>query len=92
MDGVFPGRPQSFRHNVDQWTTAAQDEWEWRRTDEKVSAIYSKIVQLQESGTVFQLRRIFVRTTTSFIAYWKTVFENARETRYVVACLLKFFK
>ena len=29
VDGVFPGRPQSFR------TTAAQDEREWRRTAEQ---------------------------------------------------------
>ena len=37
VDGVFPGRPQSFRHqrNADQWTTAAQDEREWRRTAEQ---------------------------------------------------------
>ena len=38
VDGVFPGRPQSFRHhgiNADQWTTAAQGEGEWRRTAEQ---------------------------------------------------------
>ena len=39
MDGVFPGRPQNFRHhqfNADQWwTTAAQDEGEWRKTAEQ---------------------------------------------------------
>ena len=34
VDGVFPGRPQSFRHHADQWATAAQDEGEWRRTVE----------------------------------------------------------
>ena len=33
MDGVFPGRPQSFR--ADQWMTAAQDQGEWRRTAEQ---------------------------------------------------------
>ena len=32
VDGVFPGRSQRFRINADQWTTAAQDEREWRRT------------------------------------------------------------
>ena len=35
VDGVFPGRSQSFRHNADQWTTAAQDEGEWRRMAEQ---------------------------------------------------------
>ena len=35
MDGVFPGRSQSFRINADHWTTAAQDEGEWRRTAEQ---------------------------------------------------------
>ena len=33
MDGVFPGRPlRAFRINANQWTTAAQDKGEWRRT------------------------------------------------------------
>ena len=35
VDGVFPGRPQSFDINTDQWTTAAQDEGEWRKTAEQ---------------------------------------------------------
>ena len=36
MDGVFPGRPlRAFGINADQWTTAAQDEGEWRRTAEQ---------------------------------------------------------
>ena len=35
VDGVFPGRPQAFRINADQWTTAAQDGGEWRRTAEQ---------------------------------------------------------
>ena len=35
VDGVFPGRSQSFRHNADQWTTAAQDEGEWPKTAEQ---------------------------------------------------------
>ena len=36
VDGVFPERPQSFRHQcLDQWTTTAQDEGEWRRTAEQ---------------------------------------------------------
>ena len=35
VDGVFPGRPQTFGINPDQWTTAAQDEGEWRRTAEQ---------------------------------------------------------
>ena len=35
VDGVFPGRPQTFVINADQWTTAAQDEGEWRRTAEQ---------------------------------------------------------
>ena len=35
VDGVFPGRPQSFWHQRRQWTTAAQDEGEWRRTAEQ---------------------------------------------------------
>ena len=34
VDRVFPGRPQSFGINADQWTTAAQDEGEWPRTAE----------------------------------------------------------
>ena len=40
----------------------------------------------------FSQEYLFVRTTTSIIAYWKTVYENAREIRYVVTCLLKFLK
>ena len=36
VDGVIPGRPQSFRHQRrPKWTTAAQDEGEWRRTVEQ---------------------------------------------------------
>ena len=36
VDGVFPGRPRSFRYiNADQWTTAAQDEGKCRRTDQQ---------------------------------------------------------
>ena len=35
VDGVSPGRPQSFRYRRDQWTTAAQDVVEWRKTAEK---------------------------------------------------------
>ena len=29
---MFPGRTRAFGINADQWTTAAQDEGEWRRT------------------------------------------------------------
>ena len=61
-------------------------------TDEKVSTIVSKVVQLQKSGTVFQPRRISFRNTTPFITYWKTVYENPSGIRYVVAYLLNFFK
>ena len=35
VDGVFPGRSQSFGINADQWTTAAQGGGEWRRTAEE---------------------------------------------------------
>ena len=35
---------------------------------------------------------LLVRNTTSFIAYWKTVYENAWGMRYVVACLIKILK
>ena len=36
VDGVLPGRPRSFRYiNADQWTTAAQDEGECRRTEQQ---------------------------------------------------------
>ena len=35
VDGMFPGRPQSFRHQRRPWTTAAQGEGEWRRTAEQ---------------------------------------------------------
>ena len=35
VDGMFPGRPQSFRHQRRSWTIAAQDEGEWRRTAEQ---------------------------------------------------------
>ena len=62
-------------------------------TDEKGSAIDS-----QDSSTpgkpnsISVKKNIFVRTTTSLIAYWKTVYENARGMRYVVACLLKKLK
>ena len=37
VDGMFPGRPfhRAFGINADQWTTAAQDEGEWRRTAEQ---------------------------------------------------------
>ena len=30
MDRVFPGQPQSFGINADQWMTAAQDEGGWQ--------------------------------------------------------------
>ena len=53
-------------------------------THENVGAIDSKIVLLKKD--------LIVRNTTSFIAYWKTVYENARGIRYMVACLLNFFK
>ena len=39
MDGVFPGRPHNFI-NTDQWTTAAQDEREWRRTVEQEAELF----------------------------------------------------
>ena len=32
---VFPGRPQSFRHQHRPWSTAAQDEGKWRGTAEQ---------------------------------------------------------
>ena len=35
VDGVFRGRPQSFRYQTEQWTTAAWDEGEWRKTAEQ---------------------------------------------------------
>ena len=36
MDGVPPGRPQSFRYQRrDQWTTAVQDEGEWEQGAER---------------------------------------------------------
>ena len=35
MDGVFLDDPRAFGINADQWTTAAQDEGEWRRTVEQ---------------------------------------------------------
>ena len=35
VDGVFPGRPQSFRHQRRPVHTAAQDEGKWRRTAEQ---------------------------------------------------------
>ena len=36
VNGVFSGRPhRAFGINVAQWTTAAQDEGEWRRTAEQ---------------------------------------------------------
>ena len=37
VDGVFPGHLRAFGINADQWTTAAQDEGEWRRTAEQVA-------------------------------------------------------
>ena len=35
MDGVFPDNLRAFGINAYQWTTAAQDEGEWRRTAEQ---------------------------------------------------------
>ena len=35
VDGVFPGRSQSFRHQRRPVDTAAQDEGEWHRTVEQ---------------------------------------------------------
>ena len=35
VDGVFPGRPQAFGINADQWTTGTQDEGGWRRPAEQ---------------------------------------------------------
>ena len=40
VDGVFPGRPQSFRHqrrpaDYDHIMTAAQEKWKWRKTAEQ---------------------------------------------------------
>ena len=35
MDGVFLDDLVAFDINVDEWTTAAQDEGEWRRTAEQ---------------------------------------------------------
>ena len=35
VDGVFPGRPQSFRHQRRPVDNSAQDEGEWRRTAEQ---------------------------------------------------------
>ena len=63
-------------------------------TDKKVSAIDSQIVQLQKKkrNSISAKKDLLVRKTTSFIAYWKTVYENATGTQYVVACVLKFLK
>ena len=35
VDGVFPGQPQIFGINADQWTTTAQERGEWLRTAEQ---------------------------------------------------------
>ena len=35
VDGVFLDDLRAFGINTDQWTTAAQDEGEWRRTVEQ---------------------------------------------------------
>ena len=47
-------------------------------TDEKVSAIDSKIVQLPgKRNSISAKKDLFVRNTTLFIAYWKIVCEYA---------------
>ena len=63
-------------------------------TDKKLSAIDSPDSSTpgKRNNSISAKKDLFVRTTTSFIAYWKTVYENAREIRYVVACLLKYLK
>ena len=61
-------------------------------TDGKVSAIDSKSSTSGKRNGISAKKDLLVRNTTSFIAYWKTVYENARGIRYVVACLLNFLK
>ena len=62
-------------------------------TDKKVSTTDSKIVQLQRKRNSISAKKdFFVRNTTLFISHWKTVYENVRGIRYVVACVLKFLK
>ena len=71
-------------------------------TDEKVSAVDSWIVQLQESGTVFRPRRISSYTTLHCLSRigkyypnileeydtWSQVFNKTFEVRATNVCLL----
>ena len=65
-------------------------------TDEKVSTIDSTIQKSsstpEKRNSISAKKDLFVRNTTLFIAYWKTVYENARGIRYVVACSIKLLK
>ena len=71
MDGAFPGRPQSFWHQRrHQWTPAALDEGEWRRTVEQgAEHIMAKWIAAEEARDVSVISRVgnfcFLRLFTS---------------------------
>ena len=48
--GVSPGRPRrAFAINANQWTTAAQDEGEWRKTaEQEVESFMAKLIAAQK--------------------------------------------
>ena len=46
----------------------------------------------EKQNSISAKKDLLVPNTTSFIAYWKTVYENARGIRYVVACSIKLLE
>ena len=66
VDGVFPGRPQSFGINADQWMTAAQDEGEWRRTAEQgAEKFMAKWIAAEKVGVGLRYAVVCVNVTGS---------------------------
>ena len=51
VDGMFLGRPQAFGINTDQWTTATQNEGEWRKTaKQRVKRFMAKWITAAEKA------------------------------------------
>ena len=76
MDGVFPGRPHSFRHQRRPVDAAAQDEEKWHRTAEQGAA------QDEE-----EWRRTAEQGTEHFMAKWIVAERAKAGLRHSVACL-----
>ena len=50
VDGVFLDGLRAFGINADQWTTAAQDEGEWRRTAEQMAEHFMAKLIVEEKA------------------------------------------